>query len=132
MAAFTAEDMKRIEPVEAQRAAPGTRKPQLTALAESLAQRASEPAYSPIVVTGLVRLLDFAIVMATGLLLQHFYLPAGLRDTLPYLSTAPLVGASAVVMFQALKINNIQAFRAPVHQGFRLVAGFVCVADGVQ
>ncbi len=127
MAAFTAEDMKRIEPVEAQRAAPGTRKPQLTALAESLAQRASEPAYSPIVVTGLVRLLDFALVMATGLLLQHFYLPAGLRDTLPYLSTAPLVGASAVVMFQALKINNIQAFRAPVHQGFRLVAGFAVV-----
>ena len=128
MAAFTAEDLKRIEAGDpANRAPPGTRTPHLTALAEALAERSSTPAYSPIVVAGLVRLLDFMIIMATGLIVQHFYLPEGSRDGFYYLIAAPTIAAMSIVMFQALQINNIQAFRAPVHQGLRIAAGFSLV-----
>jgi Undecaprenyl-phosphate glucose phosphotransferase len=128
MAAFTAEDMKRVGPDEAAgRQGPANRSQKLTALAEALAEQSSSPAYSPIVVTGLVRLLDFIIIMVTGLIVQHLYLPAVERDNIYYLITAPAIAAAAVIMFQALRINNIPAFRAPLHQGLRMAAGFSAV-----
>lgn len=127
MAAFTAEDIKRVDPVEHRQAAPTVRRPQLAALAESLAGRASVPAYSPIVVMGLVRITDFLLVFLSELVVEHFYLTPELSDSVHYIAIALLVAAATEGMFQALQINNVPAFREPVFQGMRIAAGLTLV-----
>ena len=44
-----------------------------------------------------------------------------------YYVAIALVAALAIVVFQALDINQVNAFRAPVQQGLRLVGGWTLV-----
>ena len=52
-------------------------------------------------------------------------MPAGSAPV--YYAAIALVAMLAIVVFQALDINQVNAFRAPVQQGLRLVGGWTLV-----
>ena len=130
MAAFNAEDMKRYD-AERKSAdtAPNTsdERKWMLALAEVQTSQSAEPAYSPVVLAGFVRLFDFLIVLACGFFIDWLYLAAETGHAIEYLVAIPSVATCAVIMFQALGINNVGAFRHPVNQGFRLAGGLALV-----
>ena len=129
MAAFAKEDMRRAPAPES--LTPREPGEPLRALAEVMANQSAEPAYSPVVIAGVVRFLDFFSVCAAGAGVFWFYLhPFPQEGMFGYLVMLPAVAAVSVIVFQALGINRIGAFRAPLYQGFRLAGGFALVFLG--
>jgi Undecaprenyl-phosphate glucose phosphotransferase len=101
-------------------------KARLSALAESMSSQSAAPAYSPIVLTGLVRVIEFSLIALVGVLIHSFYVvPTG--STPVYYVAIALVSALAIVVFQAFDINQVGVFRTPAQQGLRLVGGWTSV-----
>jgi Undecaprenyl-phosphate glucose phosphotransferase len=128
MAAFSAADLKRLKtaPTDVAAKSDSARKTQLAALAESMSSGSTAPAYSPIVLTGLVRIVEFTLIVVTGVLIHPFYVvPAGFAPV--YYAAIALIAMLAIIVFQALDINQVNAFRAPVQQGLRLIGGWTLV-----
>ena len=129
---YTAEDMRRVAaPAPAPAVTVGDEKVAMRdrlrrlALAEAMSGQTPRRAYSPIVLSGLVRLLEFCVVLITGVLAHHFYI----GSTIPtaYLVAEPAVAFVALVTFQALGLNKTTAYRNPVPAGFRLVCGWTAI-----
>ncbi len=125
MAAFATGDMKRA-PGDPGPTAGSERSP-LTALAEAMAHQTPIAAYSPIVLTGIVRFTDFALICASGAAVYRFYLYPQSMDAGPYMIALPLIAAMSMIVFQALEINHVGAFRTPLYQGFRIAGGLALV-----
>ncbi len=88
--------------------------------------QSAAPAYSPIVLAGLVRIVEFTLIAITGLLIHAFYVaPAGPAPF--YYVAIGLIAALTIIVFQALDINQVSVFRAPVQQGLRLAGGWTFV-----
>ena len=127
---YTAEDMRRVTP-RASASRPGDEAQAMRdslrrlALAETMAGHAPRQAYSPIVLSGLVRIVEFAIIMATGFAVFEIYIGPSLP--LAYLVVLPVVALAALLIFQALGLNNTAAYRDPVHSGFRIASGWTIV-----
>ncbi len=135
MAAFSAEDMKRYDAEnQASKPAvtPGDERKWMMSLAEVMPSQSAEPAYSPIVLAGFVRLCDFLIVLGTGSLVYWLYLSQKLGFDYGYAAALAAISAITVLVFQALDINHVGAFRAPINQGFRLAGGLVLVFLGAM
>ena len=128
MAAFSAADLKRLEDAsrESTPSSNPAHKARLTALAESMSGQSSAPAYSPIVLSGLVRIVEFSLIVLTGLLIHSFYVAPTGSAAIYYIAIG-LIAALTIVVFQALDINQVGVFRAPVQQGLRLVGGWTLV-----
>ena len=128
--AYTAEDMRRITP-SASAPRPGDEAQAMRdrlrrlALAETMAGHAPRQAYSPIVLSGLVRIVEFAIIVATGFAVYEIYIGPSLP--LAYLVVLPVVAAVALLIFQALGLYNTAAYRDPVHSGFRIAGGWTII-----
>ncbi len=132
MAAFNTDDMKRLD---AEQGAPSAPLPEaerrwMRRLAEVMTSQSAERAYSPIVLTGFVRLFDFLLLTGTGFLIDIIYLPYRTGFSLEYIIAILTISASALVMFQALGINRIAAFRSPISQGLRQIGGLGMVFLG--
>ena len=83
---------------------------------------------SPIVFTGLVRVVEFLLVAAIGIAVFWFYLGPGVYGfTMMYAAASLLAGALATLVFQALGLYNLQAFASFVRQIARLAAGWTIV-----
>ena len=119
--------MRRAAPDEAPRPVTPERSARLAALAETLVGAPARPAYSPIVLAGLVRIGEFTLIAALGFLVHYFYVAPAVGYDIAYVVAIPAVSALAVVVFQALDINHAGAFRQPVSQGFRLSGGWAVV-----
>ena len=128
--AFSPDDMRAIDDVPiAPPTAPDDEAPPraLTSLAETAGGLGLKPHYSPVVLVGLVRVLEFALLCATGALIHLVYVVPQVGYDPVYLMAIPSIAALAVVTFQVLNINQIGAFRAPIHQGFRIACGWTLV-----
>src|ERR1044072_9038771 len=79
---------------------------QLSPLAQLVAAQHIAPAFSPIVVAGIVRLAEFALITLVGI------------------ATAFGLAALAMIAFQAADIYEIHAFRNPVSQCARLTVAW--------
>ena len=102
------------------------RKARLVAVAQSMAGQSAVPAFSSIVLVGLVRIVEFMLIALSGMLIYSFYVvPAGYGPN--YYVAIALVAALAIAAFQALDINHVNAFRAPVQYGLRLMGGWTFV-----
>ncbi len=99
----------------------------LAALAETAGALDARPHYSPLVLAGLVRVIEFAILCATGLLVHLLYVVPQVGYSFAYDVAVPSMAALAICTFQALRINNVAAFRAPIYQGFRIAGGWSVV-----
>ena len=82
-------------------------------------------AYSPIVITGLVRLADFVLICLTGMAIYFGYvLPLDQYFSWPYIFAIAGVAAAAVVCFQAADIYDVQVFRGQLRQMTRMISSW--------
>jgi Undecaprenyl-phosphate glucose phosphotransferase len=128
--AFTAEDMRRVPIRDASTQRPETEtaareRSRRQALAEAMAEQTPRHAYSLIVLAGVVRLVEFVLIVATGVIAHRLYIGTSL--SLPYWAGIPAVALLTLALFQALDVNRPGAFHDPVYQGFRLACGWTLV-----
>lgn len=130
MAAFTAEDIKHVGAAPTPTPANPSSKSsgELATLAEAMVRQSAKPAYSPIVLAGLVRIIEFALIFATGVLIHALYVGIP-RQGFPieYYVIVSCVSFLSLVVFQAFDINHVTAFRAPALYGFRLAGAWSLV-----
>ena len=102
---------------------------QLSPLAQLAAAQHLMAAFSPIVVAGMVRLIEFALIAMIGIATYFAYVYSAYGHVFDwyYLATAFGVAALAVIAFQAADIYQIQAFRNPVSQCARLAVAWSIV-----
>jgi Undecaprenyl-phosphate glucose phosphotransferase len=112
-------------------ATPGERaKPaQLSPLALMVAAQPIIDAKSPIVVAGIVRITEFFLIAAVGVVtyFAYVYPQYGQIFDFYYIATAFAVAALAVIAFQVVDIYHIHAFRRPVSQGAKLTVAWSLV-----
>jgi Undecaprenyl-phosphate glucose phosphotransferase len=84
-------------------------------------------AYSPIVITGAVRLIDFALISAIGIAIYLSYVAPS--DGLGWQYPVTVLGfaAVAVICFQAADIYQVQVFRGQLKQMTRLISAWALV-----
>ena len=125
MAAFSPQDiMSAAPPAPESAAASGPKAARIAALAETMMGTEAAPATSPIVLAGLVRMLEAALLSVTGFLVYMLYVVPANGFALTYGVAVPVISVIAVLMFQALDINHVNAFRQPLSNGFRLAGGW--------
>ena len=122
MTAFSARDFENLQPGPA-RPAPAPARPKLAALAEALAGETPTPAYSPIVLAGLVRLVEFVLITASGAALEIVMVGASGHE-LAYVVAIASMGVLAVALFQVVGVNRVAAFRAPAPSGLRIMSAW--------
>ena len=89
--------------------------------------QSAAPAYSPVVLAGLVRAIEFAIIVSTGLLVHFLYVVPMSGYSLEYYVAISAIAAASILIFQILDINQVAAFRTPIYQTFRLAGGWALV-----
>ncbi|MBV1701478.1 MAG: undecaprenyl-phosphate glucose phosphotransferase [Hyphomicrobiales bacterium] len=130
---FTAKDMQKVDQLlrsEGQNAAEGgtdyqnsdaTRMPPLADGGPMVHRRR---ALSPIVISGLVRTLEFLLVLATGLIVHKIYVKPPIGTELYYYSAILAMSFATLVIFHALDLTQISAMRMPLRSGLRLAGGW--------
>ena len=132
-AAFTPDDVRQMgaEPGETGRDTAsepvGDPSRAMATLAETMGSLDARPHYSPLVLAGLARAVEFLLLCATGVLVHLAYVVPQVGYSFAYEVAIPLMAGLAVLVFQALRINNVAAFRAPIYQGFRIAGGWSLV-----
>jgi Undecaprenyl-phosphate glucose phosphotransferase len=103
------------------------RRRRLSPAALAVANRKVRQAYSPVVITGIVRLADFLVLSGTGigLYLAQVAPFAGFR----WVYVAAILGMSltAVICFQAAEIYDVQIFRSHLRQATRMISSWAFV-----
>ena len=85
-----------------------------------------ETAYSPIVVSGVVRAIEFVLIILIGIAVYLAYL--GPEELFTTYGVATLMIASLCVLaFQSVELYEVYAFRRPVNQMAKLVATWAIV-----
>ena len=101
----------------------GTKAPSV--LAEMMANIPLRPSLSPVMITGLARLLDMALICLAGFVVFQLYLPELPAETVrAYISLVGAGGLITIILFGFLDVYRIQAFRSIVRQGGRLILGW--------
>ncbi len=93
------------------------------------AETPSAPAFSPIVLAGVIRLCEFLLIAAIGVGLYFAYVfpTYGRELELYYLGTPFGIAVIAVVAFQAVDVYHVHAFRAPAAACARLTVAWSLV-----
>jgi Undecaprenyl-phosphate glucose phosphotransferase len=128
MAAFSVSDLRHVDhetPVNDDKAA--VRSGQLSALAESLASYTPPPAYSRVVISGVVRFVEFALVALSGFLVEMIHVVPDHGYQTAYLFAIPSVAALTVVMFQMLGAYRISALRFLSKEYLHIACGWALV-----
>src|SRR3984885_3508134 len=107
--------------------APPTQPRQLSAAAPALAEEHYEPAYSPIVLAGLVRAIEVALVIAVGFTVYVCYVVPGHGFAWYYFAAIFGIALLAMLAFQVADIYQVQAFRGHEKQYMRLASAWSVV-----
>jgi Undecaprenyl-phosphate glucose phosphotransferase len=99
----------------------------LSADALSVASEYVPPAYSPIVVAGVVRMIEFGLIVVIGFAVYGIYVVPvnGLAWHYPVAITG--VAALSILAFQTADIYQVQAFRSRASQYIRLASAWSIV-----
>ena len=128
MAAFSARDMAAAAPADmAAEPRINPHAERLATLAEKLAGHAATPAYSRIVFQGVVRLVEFALIVAVGVLFHQWHVAPSRGTELGYVVGIPALSVVVVVVFQMLGLYRVGALRRPMPAGLRAGAGWTIV-----
>jgi Undecaprenyl-phosphate glucose phosphotransferase len=110
------------------RAEAGTSNPRLlSAAALAVAAQGFQQAYSPIVVAGIVRVIEVALVATVGLALYLWHVVPVDGFTRYYVSAILGISLLALLAFQAADIYQVQAFRGHEKQYMRLASAWSVV-----
>ena len=88
------------------------RRQRLSSAALAVADRKVQSAYSPIVIAGVLRLIDFVLISFSGLALYFGYGTAAVGNSWRYPILALSIAAATVAILQALDIYQVQHFQA--------------------
>jgi Undecaprenyl-phosphate glucose phosphotransferase len=110
-------------PAKVERASPRA----LSPIAQMAAAQPVPAAYSPIVLAGVVRLIEFGLVLAIGLAVYGAYVVPIEGFEWRYLTTVIAIAALATLSFQATDIYQVQAFRGYENPYLRLTAAWSVV-----
>jgi Undecaprenyl-phosphate glucose phosphotransferase len=125
MAAFSAQDLKTPDVPLSRRADPNAGR--LAALAQSMAQDQKPAPLSRVVLEGLVRIGEFALVTLAGFAMHTFYVAPAHGLTADYIAAIPLIATLIILTLQALGLYTIDAFRNCKFALPRLVCGVTLV-----
>jgi len=103
------------------------RRKRLSPAALELANQKVRNAYSPIVINGVVRIIDFVLLSLVGLAIYLAYVHPLDGFSWGYVVSIFIVAASAVVSFQAAEIYDIQVFRGQLRQMTRMLSSWALV-----
>jgi Undecaprenyl-phosphate glucose phosphotransferase len=106
---------------------PVERRRRLTPAANAVSNRKVGRAYSPIVIAGVVRVIDFAMLSAIGVALYFGYVVPLSGFSWPFLAAILGMAATAVICFQAADIYQVQLFRGHLRQMTRMVTSWAFV-----
>src|ERR1700761_3618592 len=84
-------------------------------------------AYSPIVIAGVVRVIDFGMLSAIGVALYFAYVVPLSNFNWDYVGAIFAMSAAAVVCFQASDIYQVQVFRGQLRQMTRMISSWAFV-----
>ena len=105
-------------------------RPPAAPLAEIAHDGPPNKAYSPIVLVGFVRPVEFGLLAGVGFAVHEFYLAPVLGHDAVYTSVILGMAALAVVSLQTFGLYTVSAFRAPARRGLMVLGGwsavFVC------
>ncbi len=124
---FTPDDVRQMWDHDHVESEPGDPSRALAVLAAMSGPIDVRPHYSPLVIVGLVRAVEFSLLCLAGLVIHLLYVVPQVGYSLVYDVAIPAMSALAICAFQALRINNVAAFRAPIYQGFRIAGGWSLV-----
>lgn len=111
---------------------PGTvqrieRRRRLTPQALAVVNEKVRAAYSPVVITGLVRLSDFLLISLSGIALYLGYVVQIDGFSWAYILSIIGVAGTAVLCFQAADIYDVQVFRGHLRQMTRMISSWAFV-----
>jgi len=86
-----------------------------------------QQAYSPIVITGLVRIADFALLSFIGIALYVGYVVPLAGFHWEYVAAIFAMTATAVICFEAAEIYDVQVFRGKLRQMTRMITSWAIV-----
>ena len=129
MAAFSAQDLQRLDEArdKDEQGLPAANAGRVAALAEAMSNQKSGQAFSPIVLGGLVRLMEFALVTGTGFILHHYYVAPPIGTEFEYTVGISVVATLAVLAFQMLDLYLVSTLRAPIAHGLKLAGTWAVV-----
>ena len=103
------------------------RRRRLTPAALAVSNQKVGRAYSPIVIAGVVRVIDFAMLSAIGIALYFGYVVPLSGFYWEFLAAIFGVAATAVICFQAADIYQVQLFRGQLRQMTRMISSWAFV-----
>ena len=106
---------------------PVERRRRLTPAALAVSNQKVGRAYSPIVIAGVVRVIDFAMLSAIGIALYFGYVVPLSGFYWEFLAAIFGVAATAVICFQAADIYQVQLFRGHLRQMTRMASSWAFV-----
>jgi Undecaprenyl-phosphate glucose phosphotransferase len=95
--------------------------------AQKVAAEPVAPAYSPIVLAGTVRLVEFFLIMLVGLVVYAGYVVPLDGFAWYYVGAVAAIATLAMFTFQAADIYQVQAFRGHEKQYFRMASAWSVV-----
>lgn len=104
---------------------------ELTKDALALVNQSVAAALSPVILTGLVRVVDVAIIALLGIFISLVYLPLDEALTLKYVLANLAVASLTVVICQFLSLYAVHMFRQLGHQSLRMAAGWTLAFLGL-
>ena len=110
-----------------QAAAPQVTEPELSDAARAVAAQPYEAAFSPIVLAGLVRVIEVALVAAVGFAVYVGYVVPAHGFAWHYFAAILGIALLAMLAFQVADIYQVQAFRGHEKQYMRLASAWSVV-----
>src|SRR5947209_19887906 len=106
---------------------PVERRRRLSQAALAVTNQKVRPAYSPIVIAGAVRLVDFVMLSLVGIAIYFGYVARLSGFNWQYIAAIVAMAAAAVVCFQAADIYEVQVFRGQLKQMTRMISSWAFV-----
>ena len=123
----TAEAVREAAPAMPHAAAEPATQPELSPSALAQANNPQEPAFSPIVLAGLVRVIEVCLVAAVGLAVYVCYVVPSYGFAWYYFAAIAGIAFLAMLAFQIADIYQVQAFRGHEKQYMRLASAWSVV-----
>jgi Undecaprenyl-phosphate glucose phosphotransferase len=108
-------------------APPIERRRRLSPAALAVTNQKVRPAYSPVVIAGVVRVADFVLLSFVGIVLYLGYLVPIAGFYWEYVAAICGMTMTAVVCFQAADIYQVQVFRGQLRQMTRMISSWAFV-----
>src|SRR6185312_10660037 len=120
-------DSAATAPARAEGRPPVERRRRLSPAALAVTNQKVRPAYSPIVIAGAVRLIDFLMLSLIGIAIYLFYVVPLSGFRWEYVTAIVGMTMAAIICFQAADIYQVQVFRGQLRQMTRMISSWAFV-----